>query len=378
MPARACDAADVGGKARTLARAARSGLAVPAFCVVSEHASGAGHRAPGEMDADLRRTIAAAIDQLSPDGCLLAVRSSGSDEDGSKHSFAGQFASFLNIAPEDAPDRVLDVWRSALSDHVAAYRREHVLGSGRLPAVILQRMLAPSVSGVAFSADPVSGRRGIAVVAAVRGLGHALVAGDVDADTWRVDREGEIVERQLMTSHGAGQSPVLSDDQVRNVAALARQASRLFGAPQDIEWAIDGGLLPVAVTPGDVAEDDGRSGWSACDLGQQQHRRKLQRRHAAIDVFVRARDLSARLPAVLPDDGRSCPRDQPARRDLRERARAGARPPLLQPLQLVSHPRAASGLPLQSRVHGADDGRERTAAGGTCRADRRRDARQAG
>ena len=258
---RACDAADVGGKARTLARAARAGLAVPAFCVVSEHACGSGDRGPGEMDADLRRAIAAAIDQLSPDGCLLAVRSSGSDEDGSRHSFAGQFASFLNIAPEDAPDRVLDVWRSAFSDHVAAYRREHALGGGRLPAVILQRMLAPSASGVAFSADPVSGRRGIAVVAAVRGLGHALVAGDMDADTWRVDREGEIVERQLMTSHGAGQSPVLSDDQVRNVAALARQASRLFGAPQDIEWAIDGGLYllqsrPVTSLP-TTADPDG-------------------------------------------------------------------------------------------------------------------------
>ncbi len=65
---RACDSADVGGKARTLARAARSGLAVPAFCVVSEHACGAGSRSPAEMDPDLRRAVAAAIEQLSPDG----------------------------------------------------------------------------------------------------------------------------------------------------------------------------------------------------------------------------------------------------------------------------------------------------------------------
>ncbi len=187
--------------------------------------------------------------QLSPDGCLLAVRSSANDEDGAQHSFAGQFATFLNVAPEDVPDRVFDVWRSAFSDHVAAYRRQHALGSARLPAVILQRMLAPSVSGVAFSADPVSGRRGIAVVAAVRGLGQALVAGDTDADTWRVDREGEIVERQVMASQPAGEPPVLSDTQVREIAALARRASRLFGAPQDIEWAIDGGLYLLQSRP---------------------------------------------------------------------------------------------------------------------------------
>ena len=41
--------ADVGGKARTLARAARAGLAVPAFCVVSEHACGSGDRGPAEI-----------------------------------------------------------------------------------------------------------------------------------------------------------------------------------------------------------------------------------------------------------------------------------------------------------------------------------------
>ena len=137
--------------------------------------------------------------------------------------------------------------------HVAAYRRQHELGGARVPAVILQRMLAPSASGVAFSADPVSGRRGIAVVAAVRGLGHALVAGDTDADTWRVDREGEIVERQLMTSHarrgvtgperrpgprrrGAGAS---------GVAIIRRASGHRMGDRRR--------PLPVAVTPGDVA-----------------------------------------------------------------------------------------------------------------------------
>ena len=243
---RACDSADVGGKARTLARAARSGMSVPAFCVVSDHACVAGGAA--EMHPDVRRAIAAAIVRLSPDGQPLAVRSSAGDEDGSQHSFAGQFASFLNVAPEDAPERVFDVWQSAFSDQVAAYRRQHALAGARLPAVIVQRMLTPSASGVAFSADPVSGRRGIAVVAAVRGLGDALVAGTTDADTWRVDCDGQIVDRQLMTSHGA-EGPVLSDDQVRDVAALARQASRLFCAPQDIEWAIDGGLYLLQSRP---------------------------------------------------------------------------------------------------------------------------------
>ena len=58
------------------------------------------------------------------------------------------------------------------------------------PAVLVQRMVSPRAAGVAFSADPVSGRRGVAVVSAVPGLGSALVSGEADADTWLVDRAG--------------------------------------------------------------------------------------------------------------------------------------------------------------------------------------------
>jgi rifampicin phosphotransferase len=79
---------------------------------------------------------------------------------------------------------------------VVEYRRLRGLpGASRAPAVLVQRMAEARVSGVAFSADPVSGRRGVAVVSAVRGLGTALVSGAADADAWQVDREGSIIHR---------------------------------------------------------------------------------------------------------------------------------------------------------------------------------------
>ena len=172
-------------------------------------------------------------------GERLAVRSSACDEDGVQHSFAGQLASFLNVAPEDAAARVRDVWRSAFDERALRYRRERGLpGSPRPPAVILQRMVEARVAGVAFSADPVSGRRGVAVVSAVRGLGAALVSGEVDAHTWHVCRDGTILERHISKTSRKIDGPVLTDEQVQEVAALAATAERLFGCPQDIEWAI--------------------------------------------------------------------------------------------------------------------------------------------
>jgi pyruvate,water dikinase len=250
----ALDSPEAGGKARALARAQRGGLMVPAWVVLSESACfeslTLAERAVLQcgsssltcsiegvtMDAGVRAAIDAAVRDLCPNGELLAVRSSASDEDGAQFSFAGQLESFLNVAQRDVPDRVIAVWRSAFTERTLAYRREHGLaGAPRPPAVILQHMVTPEAAGVAFSADPVSGRRSVAVVSAVRGYGDALVAGLADADTWRVGRGGEILQQTVV---GQPASAVLTDDQVRAVAGLARQAARLFGCPQDIEWAL--------------------------------------------------------------------------------------------------------------------------------------------
>jgi pyruvate,water dikinase len=106
-------------------------------------------------------------------------------------------------------------------------------------------MVAPRAAGVAFSADPVSGRRGVAVVSAMRGCGEALVSGLADADTWRVGRDAHILERAVRQPD----RPVLTDDEVRAVALLARSAARQFGRPQDIEWAIADRLVLLQSRP---------------------------------------------------------------------------------------------------------------------------------
>jgi phosphohistidine swiveling domain-containing protein len=268
-----------GGKARALARAQRAGLPVPDWFVLSA-AAFAGSLTPEQRallkqasDADVVQRIvgevriagsvelalARAVNDLCPDGELLAVRSSASDEDGTQHSFAGQLESFLNVPPADVLDRVRAVWRSAFTPRILMYRRQHGLPPApRPPAVLVQRMVQPRAAGVAFSADPVSGRRGVVVVSAVHGLGSAVVSGEADADTWQVDRGGTIVERRIVPKHRMhvpdGDAPegvrtvdvdrelagkaALTDEEVRAVAELTRAAARHFGLPQDIEWAI--------------------------------------------------------------------------------------------------------------------------------------------
>jgi pyruvate,water dikinase len=249
----------VGGKAHALAELSQAGLNIPEWFVVTPNA----RHEDGSIRPEARAAIKNAARELGADR-QFAVRSSSIEEDHADHSFAGQFESYLAVPIDRIIDRVQEVWASALSDRVRAYRREQGMeGEPSMPAVLVQRMLEPESAGVAFAADPISGRRAIAVVAAVRGLGTSLVDGEADGDTFHVDLAERIIHRRIVdkphthradptthkgvsavaTDRSDVQEPALSDEQVRQVVRLARTVSRLLHRPQDIEWAIAEGRV---------------------------------------------------------------------------------------------------------------------------------------
>lgn len=184
---------------------------------------------------DLKGEIEDAITQIASLNETLAIRSSGLDEDSFKHSFAGQFESFLDVAPEEVFEKVIEVWKSGFNSRIQNYRKRHRLkGETDPPAVIIQRMVHAELSGVAFGLDPVTGNPGIVVVTAVEGVATNLVNGKKDADTWRIDRDGRIWELNRTGSH-----PLLTDEEVVCIASLVRRCGKVFGIAQDIEWAIE-------------------------------------------------------------------------------------------------------------------------------------------
>jgi pyruvate,water dikinase len=287
----------IGGKARALAALIEGELPIPEWFVVQpsafkasappgfqdalarrESGAEAGETLPGiEVAHEVLTELEAALARIGNGTTLFAVRSSATDEDSASSSFAGQLESFLHVPRDQVALRLADVWKSGFSARLASYRRSR--GAARMseaPAVIVQRMVQGESSGVAFSADPVSARRTIAVVAAVPGLAVSLVGGEADADTWWVDREGQIVRHTargrnggptrtndgLGRDSGAAGAPVIDKQMVLRVADLARSAERHFGVPQDIEWTLGDGRLyllqsrPIT-TLADRADPDG-------------------------------------------------------------------------------------------------------------------------
>lgn len=257
--------ARLGGKAGALARLGATSLPIPEWFVILPDAlptpqPGAAFR----LEPTLVEEILSAARTMSGERALFAVRSSAVDEDGADHSFAGQLDSFLFVPQDRLLEKVEAVWRSSFSDRITAYRRERGLSAtGVSTAVLVQRMIEADSAGVAFSADPVGGYRGRAVVSAVFGLGSALVSGESDADAFTVDRNGRVLSRAIArktmvhrASPGSvegvaaqplpqtkGSLPALTDEQAQTVAELSRAAARFFGRPQDIEWALSGGKI---------------------------------------------------------------------------------------------------------------------------------------
>ncbi len=167
----------------------------------------------------------------------VAVRSSATAEDLPSASFAGLHDTFLNVIGVDTIlERVASCWASLFSERAVVYRMRHGIDHRAVAmAVVVQRMVAARASGVLFTADPLTGHRKIATIEATPGLGEALVAGTVNADSYQV-RDGAIVERRVA---GEQRPPALTDAQALELAALGRRIELHFGAPQDIEWCLD-------------------------------------------------------------------------------------------------------------------------------------------
>jgi len=216
----------------------------------------------GQLDLETQASIRVAYEELQ--ARPVAVRSSATTEDLPELSFAGQQDTFLNVTGEQALYKaVVDCWSSLWTARAIGYRiRNNIAHADALVAVVVQAMVASEVSGVLFTANPLTGRLSESVLDATFGLGEALVSGQVEPDSFVVNtRRGEVIQKTLgakqvatRASVGGGTETVqensaeqqtLTDEQILLVAVLGEQIQAAFGAPQDIEWALDGGQIFV-------------------------------------------------------------------------------------------------------------------------------------
>jgi pyruvate,water dikinase len=209
------------------------------------------------VDRALRADIERAWADLGAE--RVAVRSSATAEDTAGTSFAGMNQTFTNVDAIDAVvERIVDCWASLFGMRVVAYRRARGIALEPAIAVVVQTLVDADRSGVLFTADPSTGALDRIVIEAAFGLGEVVVSGQVEPDTYTVDKAGPRVvdvrvghqTHKIVRSQGGDQRVVLTDaeagarvctdDEVLELARLGQRVEAHYGAPQDIEWAIAG------------------------------------------------------------------------------------------------------------------------------------------
>lgn len=194
-------------------------------------------------------------------GLLVAVRSSATAEDLPTASFAGQQATFLNITGGGNVVRAVKMcWASLFESRAIYYRKKNGFDDMKVGiCAVVQSMIQSMVSGVMFTANPVTGRTDQIVIEAGYGLGEAIVSGSISPDMYILDHyEPNFVEKHISKQNFgifkslAGENEEiqipeekqdqqkLSDSKIIELACLGKRIQEAYdGEPQDIEWALD-------------------------------------------------------------------------------------------------------------------------------------------
>ncbi len=216
---------------------------------------------PSSIEKAIRESYRMLNDRVGAVEAFVAVRSSATAEDLPDASFAGQQETFLNVKGED--DLVYYVrkcWSSLFTPRAIFYRTQKGFPHEKvLISVAVQKMVNSKAAGVIFTIHPVTGDRSKIVIEGAWGLGEAVVSGAVTPDRFVVDKatlkvlSKEVTEKtvEYVRDPKTGRTlhveipperrniPCLTDEEIAELAKLAKRIEEHYGKPQDIEFAID-------------------------------------------------------------------------------------------------------------------------------------------
>ena len=214
-----------------------------------------------EVPPSIAAEILAALDHAGLQGRRLAVRSSAVAEDG-KISFAGQYASELDVPPQDVLGAYKRVLAGKYCPRAVAYRVRHGLSDyDTSMAVLILPMIEARAAGVVYTKDPACAAVGGQAVGVyvVGGLAANLVDGSATPGKHYLTRGKE---PDILMGCACEGAPMVTDDVLRELAAWCMRLEHAFGEPQDVEWALGPDGLRILQTRR-LQQDEDRDAFSA-------------------------------------------------------------------------------------------------------------------
>jgi pyruvate,water dikinase len=247
------DSEQCGGKGASLGELTHLGIRVPDAFVISTVVN-------TETLFAYKEDIFAAFNALQCE--FVAVRSSATREDSLDDSFAGQFDTFLNVRREDLLHFIQECYASLQSERIVSYSESKDIDITTLKlAVVVQKMVQSEISGIAFSANPITKDETEIMIEAGFGLGEYIVSGIITPDKYLFDKKSgalneikiQYQEFQLIKEGGRNTQAEVPLEK-RNAQKLPQKyyadliqtillVENHYHKPVDIEWAIEGGIL---------------------------------------------------------------------------------------------------------------------------------------
>jgi len=216
---------------------------------------------PGYLQKEISEAYRKLCEKTGSKEVYVAVRSSATAEDLPGASFAGQQETFLNVkGEEELLESVRKCWSSLFTPRAIFYRTQKGFRHEKvLISVAVQKMVNSRSAGVMFTLHPVTGDRNKIIIESVWGLGEAIVSGAVTPDHFEVDKNTlkilvkNIVKKTVeyirdaktgKTIHAEvpkerQEAPSLTDEEVVELAKIAKRIEQHYGSAQDIEFAVD-------------------------------------------------------------------------------------------------------------------------------------------
>lgn len=216
---------------------------------------------PPEIQQSIVESYDELCERVGVKDVAVAVRSSATAEDLPTASFAGQQDTYLWVRGSgEVVRKVVKCWASLFTPRAIAYRVKMGFPHEKvLISVGVQKMVKAKAAGVMFTLDPNTGDPSKVVIEGSWGLGETVVSGEVTPDCFVVDKVtmeiactispktvectfdpegGRVIHREVPEERQ--RQRCLEDEEVRELASLAKKIEDYYGTSQDIEWSIDG------------------------------------------------------------------------------------------------------------------------------------------
>ena len=194
----------------------------------------------------------------------VAVRSSATAEDLPDASFAGQQETYLNVQGiESVLKGVRNCYASLWGNRAVSYRFHQGYDQTSVSiAVVIQEMIESEKSGVLFTVNPVNKKENEMQINASFGLGESVVSGRVTADSYIIDKSGNIIEVnigsketqiiygdketvEVSVNSDKRKTRALNDREILELMKCGLEIEKHYGMPMDIEWAIKNDIVYI-------------------------------------------------------------------------------------------------------------------------------------